>query len=69
VWQNISFLPNYTHPPIRTSIVAPIVQTTMSMQGGMMLRQVELYILGNSGIKNDKKDVWLLEKMLVMLGC
>jgi hypothetical protein len=41
----------------------------MSMQGGMMLRQVELYILGNSGIKNDKKDVWLLEKMLVMLGC
>jgi hypothetical protein len=40
----------------------------MLMQGGMIY-QVELNNLGNHGITNDKKDFWLLEKKLVMLGC
>lgn len=54
--------------PPHLSHVPPTIETTISMQRGLMLWHDGLYILGKYGIMNAKRNFWMLEKRFVMWG-
>jgi len=59
-----------SHLPIppKLSHVAPCVGIILFMQRGMMLLQHKLYIYNNCGVRNMKRDVWVLGKKFRMWG-
>ncbi len=57
----------HSHPPTppKLSHVAPSIGIILLVKGGVMWQQHKVYILGNYGIRNAKRDEWVLGRMML----